>query len=297
MRINTLQNIVAKDDLNKIRKIERDIISAKSRIETESEENTGEDAVITSDQYDKNITFILTSVLEYLIRKKITLRDLFKNEIYFDKIEDNYYEVIDLQNFSSVLSNQLGNDFELLDISCFYTKFKRNTTKENIDFGLLMEEIELLQKENKLLVDEQKEKSGNEIQFSSDIELSATNSKSENGIANTDILQLVNDYLLKNMLTLREFFSPLKSSYIVDNKNNAKVTYLSLEQFKNFVKEKLSITTNFVLQESFKTSVIEETLVNNQMQFVVNLTNLDKLINKMARKIDTSNRCVSKYQK
>ena len=104
------------------------------------------------------------------MRNKTTLKDLFKNDLYFDNINDTSYEVVDLQKFVSTMSSALKMEFELIDISCFFTKFKRNEEKENIDFNYLVEEINNTNNENRNEVDEERVNS-------------ISNQQKENGIA------------------------------------------------------------------------------------------------------------------
>ena len=243
------------------------------------------------------------------MKKKLKLMDIIKSNIYIDEINDVKYEVVDLQKFVSILSNEMDLEINILDISCFFTKFKRNEQKENIDVNMLLEEIENVNFQNKENVDYHITQATNELKNKS-ISLEKSNKEKENGISsniltspnitssssNIDIFALINDHLIKNMLTLKEFVSPIKSNYITEQRDSKKFTFLPLTIFGTFIKEKLNLYQDFVFNRNFMITVTE--MLNNGEEMVVNLTSLDKHINKIAKgKGDTGNRPVSKYQK
>ncbi len=102
------------------------------------------------------------------------------------------------------------------------------------------------------------------------------------------------------MQTLKEFLSPLKGNYIVEQpnkENNKKTTYLELDLFKDFVKGRLCLDTEdaFDINKDFKVCC-EEKLVKGETKAVINLTYFDIVVHKVAKIKSDVNRPSSKYK-
>jgi hypothetical protein len=91
------------------------------------------------EQFNEKVDKILLSFAEYLLNKKHKVREVFKNAIRTEILEDEI-ELIPLKEFINILQHA-GIDLDTIDIYCIFTKLKYNDDHEAIDLSKLLDEM------------------------------------------------------------------------------------------------------------------------------------------------------------
>jgi hypothetical protein len=211
---------------------------------------------------------------------KKSIREVFKEISY----EDQKHLVVNLTDFQDFLKKNIIFALDKVDKTCFYYKFKFNEEKENLDLEEIQASVDNLVKNSVKAYKEKRE-----------IKENGNTDKQEH-----EVVDLISNYLLNNMISLKEFLSPLKEKYIVfkEKENDAKITYLDFEIFNQFLKESLRVESELDFVSEQNKNIFEyprEGLLKEKgIKKAVNLTVLDKLLSTNNKKFD---RPSSKYQK